>query len=57
MLGLLIFLVVIAIIAGALGFTGIAAGAAFAARIVFGILLIGIAIILLMALFGMAVIF
>jgi uncharacterized membrane protein YtjA (UPF0391 family) len=57
MLGLLITLIVIALIAGALGFTGIAAGAAFLAKIIFAVMLIGIVIILVMAMLGMAILF
>jgi uncharacterized membrane protein YtjA (UPF0391 family) len=57
MLGLLIALIVIALIAGTLGFTGIAAGAAFLARIVFFIMLAGIVIMLILAMMGLAIIF
>lgn len=57
MLGLLIALIVIALIAGAFGFTGIAAGAATGARIVFGLMLLGILIVVILAITGMAVIF
>lgn len=57
MLGLLIALIVIGLVAGAMGFTGIAVGAAVAARIVFFIMLIGIAIVLIAAVTGMAVLF
>lgn len=57
MLNLLLLLIVIAVVAGALGFTGIAAGAAFGAKIVFGIMLIGIVIMLLLAVLGMVVLF
>lgn len=54
MLGLLIALIVIGLVAGALGFTGIAAGAAVAARIVFGIMVIGIVIVLILMAMGIA---
>lgn len=54
MFGLLIGLVVIALVAGALGFTGIAVGAATAARIVFGIMVIGIIVVLIMMAMGIA---
>lgn len=54
MLKLLLLLVVIALVSGALGFTGVAAGAAFLAKIVFGIMLLGIVIILAMVVFGIA---
>ena len=54
MLKLLILLVVIALVSGALGFSGVAAGAAFLAKIVFGIMLVGIVIILAMVIFGIA---
>lgn len=57
MLGLLITLIVIAVIAGALGFTGIAAGAATLAKIVFGIMVLGIALLLILAAMGIAVLF
>ena len=49
MIKLLIVLVVISIVAGALGFTGIARGAASAAKIIFFILLV---IILALVLLG-----
>jgi len=55
MLGLLIGLIVIALVAGALGFTGIAVGAATLARIVFGIMVIGIIIVLIMMAMGIAI--
>jgi uncharacterized membrane protein YtjA (UPF0391 family) len=57
MLSLLIGLIVVAVIAGGLGFTGLAAGAALAARIVFGLMILGIVIILGIALTGLAVLF
>lgn len=57
MLTLLIALIVIALVAGALGFTGIAAGAATGARIVFGLMLLGIVVVVILALTGMAVLF
>jgi len=53
-LKLLILLVIIAVVSGALGFSGVAAGAAFLAKIVFGIMLIGIVILLAMVLLGIA---
>lgn len=53
-LKLLILLIVIALVAGALGFSGIAAGAAFFAKIIFAIMLIGIAILVGMVLLGIA---
>jgi uncharacterized membrane protein YtjA (UPF0391 family) len=52
MLALLIGLIVIAVVAGALGFTGIAVGAALAARIVFFIMAIGIVIMLILVFTG-----
>lgn len=55
MLELLIALIVIAVIAGALGFSGVAAGASFLAKIVFGIMLVGIIILLAMVFLGFAV--
>jgi uncharacterized membrane protein YtjA (UPF0391 family) len=57
MLSLLIGLIVIAVIAGGLGFTGLAAGAALAARIVFGLMLLGIVIVIVLAVTGLAVLF
>ncbi|MGV8830998.1 MAG: DUF1328 domain-containing protein [Devosia sp.] len=54
MLKLLILLVVIALVSGALGFSGLAAGAAFLAKIIFGIMMIGIVIVLGMVLLGIA---
>jgi uncharacterized membrane protein YtjA (UPF0391 family) len=57
MLQLLIGLIVVAVIAGALGFTGIAAGAATAAKIVFALMLVGIAIVLILAVTGLAILF
>tara|TARA_R110002020_G_scaffold36822_3_gene110636 strand:- start:2623 stop:2853 length:231 start_codon:yes stop_codon:yes gene_type:complete len=54
MLKLLILLIVIALVAGALGFSGIAAGAAFFAKVIFAIMLIGIAILVGMVLLGIA---
>lgn len=57
MLGLLVTLIVIAVIAGALGFTGIARGAATLAKIVFGLMLIGIVLILILAAMGLAILF
>lgn len=57
MLSLLIALVVLAVLAGALGFTGLAASAAFAAKVIFGLMLVGILIVLLLAFTGLAVLF
>jgi len=57
MLNLLILLIVVALVAGGLGFTGIAAGASFIAKIVFGIMVIGIVVMLLMVLLGGAILF
>lgn len=54
MLNLLIALIVIALVAGALGFTGIAAGAATIAKIVFGIMLIGIVLMLVFLAMGIS---
>lgn len=54
MLKLLILLVIIAFVSGALGFTGIAAGAAFFAKIIFGIMLIGIVVMLILMAMGIA---
>ena len=41
-------------VAGALGFTGVAAGAATAAKIVFGLMLIGIVLVLILMAMGIA---
>lgn len=57
MLRLLLFLVVVAIVAGLLGFTGIAAGAAFLAKIIFGLMLAGIVVILVLVMMGVAALF
>ena len=54
MLKLLILLVVIALVSGALGFSGVAAGAAFLAKIIFGLMLLGIVIILALVMLGIA---
>lgn len=51
----LILMIVIALVAGALGFTGIAAGAAVIAKLVFGIMIVGIVIVLLMLAFGISI--
>ena len=55
MLQLLIILVIIALVAGGMGFTGIAAGAATLAKIIFTIMLTGIALILILAFMGIAI--
>ena len=52
MLTWLIVFVIVAVIAAGLGFTGIAAGAATLARIIFGLMLIGIVLMLALTLFG-----
>jgi uncharacterized membrane protein YtjA (UPF0391 family) len=57
MLQFFILLIVIAFVAGALGFTGIAAGAAGLAKIVFFLMVAGLAIMLVLALFGAIVLF
>ncbi|MGV8854483.1 MAG: DUF1328 domain-containing protein [Devosia sp.] len=54
MLKLLILLVIIALVSGALGFSGLAAGAAFLAKIIFGLMLIGIVILLALTFLGLA---
>lgn len=54
MLKLLILLIVIAVVSGALGFSGLAAGATFLAQIVFAIMLVGIAILVGLVLLGIA---
>lgn len=54
MLNLLILLIVVALVAGAMGFTGVAAGAATAAKIVFGLMVIGIILVLTLMATGIA---
>ena len=55
MLKLLILLVIVAVVSGALGFSGVAAGAAFLAKIIFGLMLVGIVILLALTFLGLAV--
>ena len=55
MLQLLISLVIVALVDGGLGFTGVAAGAAALAKIIFAIMLIGIVLILILAFMGIAI--
>lgn len=57
MFQLLLFCMVVAVIAGALGFTGIAAGAATIAKIVFFIMLASIALMLILTAMGLAILF
>ncbi|WP_395813870.1 DUF1328 family protein [Devosia sp.] len=57
MFQLLLFCIVVAVIAGALGFTGIAAGAATIAKIIFFFMLAGIALMLILAAMGLAILF
>lgn len=57
MLGLLITLIVVAVIAGGLGFTGLARGAATLAKIVFVLMVLGIALLLVLAAMGLAILF
>ncbi len=57
MLGWLIFFIVVAVIAGGLGFSGIAAGAATIAKIIFAVMLLGIVLLLVLAAMGIAVLF
>jgi uncharacterized membrane protein YtjA (UPF0391 family) len=57
MFQLLLFCIVVAVIAGALGFTGIAAGAATIAKIIFFLMLAGIALMLILAAMGLAILF
>ena len=54
MLNLLIILIVVAVIAGGLGFTGVAAGAATLAKIVFGVMLLGIVLMLVLLAMGIS---
>jgi len=54
MLNLLILLIVIALVAGALGFTGIAAGATTIAKFVFALMLIGIVLMLIFLAMGIS---
>lgn len=57
MLQLLLILIVIALVAGAMGFTTLAGAAATLAKIVAGIMLVGIVIILILAAMGLAILF
>ncbi|HEY4201354.1 MAG TPA: DUF1328 domain-containing protein [Devosiaceae bacterium] len=57
MLGLLVGLIVIALVSGFLGFTGIAVAAATLAKIVFALMLIGIVIVLALVAMGIAALF
>ncbi|QDZ11050.1 DUF1328 family protein [Devosia ginsengisoli] len=57
MLQLLIILIIVALVAGAMGFTGLAAGASMLAKIIFVLMLIGIALVLILAFTGMAILF
>ncbi len=57
MFGLLITLVIVALIAGALGFTGISRGAATLAKIVFALMLIGIVVMVILAIMGLVILF
>jgi uncharacterized membrane protein YtjA (UPF0391 family) len=57
MLQLLIILVIIAVVSGGLGFTGVSAGAATAAKVVFGLMLAGIVLIVILAAMGLAILF
>lgn len=56
-LELAIFALVVAVIAGVLGFTGVAAGAAVIARWLFGIFLVLALIFFILVLFGVTAIF
>ena len=55
MLQLLIILVIVAVVSGALGFTRLSSGAATLAKIVFVIMLLGIALLLILAVMGIAI--
>lgn len=55
MLQLLIILVIVALVAGGLGFTRLSAGAATLAKIIFAIMLIGIVLLLILAFMGIAI--
>ena len=57
MLQLLIILVLVAVVAGALGFTRLSSGAATLAKIVFVLMLICNALILILAVMGLAILF
>jgi len=57
MIKLLIVLVMVSIVAGALGFTGIARGAASAAKIIFFLLLAVIFVLVVLAALGIAALF
>ena len=57
MFGLLITLVIVAVVAGALGFTRLSAGAATLAKIIAAVMVIGIIIILILFAMGIAILF
>ena len=57
MLGLLITLVIVALVAGALGFTRLSAGAATIAKIIAAVMLIGVVLLLILGAMGVAAIF
>lgn len=52
LLGWAITFLIVSLVAGALGFTGVAAGAATIARVIFGIFLVIFLILLALVLFG-----
>jgi len=57
MLQLLIILLIVAIVSGAMGFTRLSSGAATLAKIIFAIMLVGIVLLLILAVMGIAVLF
>jgi len=57
MFGLLITLVIVAVVAGALGFTRLSAGAATIAKVIAGLMLIGIVLIIVLGAMGVAALF
>ena len=56
MIELAIGAVIIALVAGALGFTGIARGAATIAKVVFGVFLVGALVLFLLIILGISIV-
>lgn len=56
MIELAIGAVIIALVAGALGFTGVARGAATIAKVIFGVFLVGAVMLFLLILLGISIV-
>lgn len=56
MIELAIGAVIIALVAGALGFTGVARGAATIAKVVFGVFLVGALVLFLLIMLGISIV-